>query len=310
MSSRDRGFSLAELLVALGVATLLAAGVLRVIGALFEALGSTQAALAAQRSLRMAEGHLSDDLQGMGFLVPFRPSGVPGTLFRVEPGRPVPIFFHGRLREAPAPLNGQGLTGDEMTLVQDLVLPGEAHLAEPMPGREAGDSQEVVLVCARRTILLPKDVLLVEDAGWEAMAVLERREVPAGRIMAVPVDRGPGPGPHGAGTPVTLLRPLRRVRYGIAFLPAQPGSPGRMALVRQETDGSGEEGEGHAREPGPADIARVVAVGISRIRVESTPGEGALPRLVKVVLEAESAGPWGVRRRTVLVRAPRNGPGP
>ena len=230
---RGPGYSLMELLVALGLAALLALGLLRFLAGSLQALEGVQASLAAQRSLRRALEALADEVREAGFHVPF-----PGA---EPPGLPLSVIHD-------QPVRGTGLKADELTLVTDEVLPGGGILAEALePGRPA----EVAITAIQRTRLEAGDVVLAEDGHWEALAVTGPVDLAPGRVGVVAIAGLGEPFGHGSGVPVTFLRPRRRVTYALA-LDRRASGP---ALVRLDRQGS----------------RRQVAPDVSAFRVEELP---------------------------------------
>jgi prepilin-type N-terminal cleavage/methylation domain-containing protein len=230
---KGRGYSLVELLVALGLAALLALGLLRFLAGSLQALERVQASLSAQRSLRRGLDELADEVREAGFRVPFPGAGSQRPPLTVVRNQPV---------------KGTELRADELTLVADGVLPGGGSLAEPLaPGRPA----QVALTAVHRTRLEAGDVVLVEDGHWEALAVTGPVDLVPGRVGVVDVTGLGEPGSHGSGAPVTFLRPGRHVTYALA-LDRKASGP---ALVRLESPGS----------------RRVVAPNVSAFRVEEVP---------------------------------------
>jgi hypothetical protein len=278
MATRERGVTLVELLVGLAVQAFVLAGTVILLQAALAALARVQA------SLRRGLAVLSDDLQEIGFRVPL--------------GDPPPGWPGLRLEKAEG--------GDKLSFLKDEVLPGEARL-----GADCDGEGRVTLVASRRIRLQPGDLLCIEDARWEAVRVRREQLLEPGRQATVSVESPEGAEvrapqePHGAGVPLSLVRPNRRVRYALV-----PETGGANLLVRQETSGAF-GGPGAGRQ-GASE--RVLAAGLASFRVDLPRGAGAgFPPLVRVVLESgnrEAKGPLArPPRQVTLVRAPRNGPG-
>ena len=311
MTDRAKGHTLVELLLALCLLAILAAGVLRFLAAGLGAVARAQASLAAQRSLRRATAQLSGELAEMGFFVPCRSLALVRPGFQLAQGRPLQEL-HGRTLTPPAP-GGGGAFGDELTLLKDEVLPGGATLAlAPQTG--AGPTCTVTVASRGACRIHPGDLLLVEDGRWEAARVLARAdlapgrnvEVPAGALEGTPVFRKE----HAPGAPVTFLRPLRVVQYRLVHLRKGRTVPCAPALVRLETSCEAAPGaiDWAALLRGGTDAqasVRVVAEGVHGFRVDLPRGPGAgLPPLVRVTLRAQ--GPAGPVREASFLCAPRH----
>jgi len=308
-SDRASGHSLVELLVALGLVAILGAGLLRIVAAFGRGLARLQADLEAQRSLRWAAALLSDDLQEAGFRVPCR-AGDPAPGLAVDRGLPVPVCPDPVLSGGPA-RDPPPRTGDVLTLVRDAILPGRLELAVdlPFPDLPAGFLR-IALRADRPMRLQSGDLLVVEDAGWEAARLEGPQELRPGRTgQALVVGLGEGGSgvfarAHAEGAPVRVVRPGLVVRYGLVLLGPGPAGAVRPALARLEA------GPGPVRGPLqlPRGGPRTRVEGIAGFRVDGPVAPGGP---VRVHLEARACGAGGCLHRTLtLARVPRNAPGP
>lgn len=267
-----RGATLLEFLVALGATALLVLGAVRFLAGALQAAGRVEGSLEAQRSLRRAVDMLSDDVLEGGLRIPYPGAAPPGPPFTLERDRPLRVSkgYQPTAREA-------FMRADELTILKDQVLPGQARLAAPF---SADTQATVTLVAEGRMRPRRGDLLVVEDGRWEAYRV----EVPAdlepgrpGSLGVLPSEGGAGA--HTAGTPVLLVRPQVPVTYALAL----PGP----SLARIEG------GEGGTQ--------RLAAPQIQAFAVELP---GPSPGRVRLTLEAGGQ----VRRTAILVLAPRNPP--
>jgi len=266
---RDGGHSLVELLVALCLLAVLAAGLLRLLGGVLGALGRARASLEVRRSLAFALDFLSDDVQEAGFRVPCR----------APPGGPLCIVLRARPGE------------DQLVIYKDVMLAGRGHLACPLPSGDPPPlSRKVRLLAQERVKLQPGDMLLMEDGRWEGLCLEGPLDL-APRVPgeAVVSSLEGSPQDHGEGAPVGFLRPWRRIVWRVVA-----GS----GLVR-------EEGPGAEPTSGWAVAECRIFRHVTRFRVETPLGEGAgRPPLVELTLGGQ--GPLGLRRELTLARAPRN----
>ena len=274
------GFTLVELLVALGLTAVLLAGMAQVLGGSLSAFHRTHEGLAAQRALRWSLEILADDLQLMGHLMPL-PGRTPPLAAPGEPGQ------GGLLLRPDQPIRGApGAVADELSFVLDLPLPGTARLLEAIPGPDPGpnpgpepepgagqglsppgpppDSLNLRLDCP--VALLPGDLALVEGVALDAVPVAAAAHL-GPRASARLSLRDPAFScAHPAGARVTFLRPLRVVRYALVRLEgAQP------SLVRFETPLAADGAE----PPWPrllgTGAAQVVADRVTGLRVDFAP---------------------------------------
>lgn len=187
MTDRGRGYTLVELLVSLCLLVLVAAGLLRFLGACFGTLARVVERVELRRGLRRALDRVSDDVQEAGFHVPCR----------APPGLP---FLE------------RGARG-ELVLIKDEVLHGQGWLCAPLPLEDAAPRARIV--ASARVRLRKGDVLLVEDGAWEGLRLEEPLDLTPrvpGEGAVTPLD-GEARRGHGEGAPVSFLRPLRRVTY-------------------------------------------------------------------------------------------------
>jgi len=264
MARNDQGgHSLVELMVAMAILGVMATGALRYLSANLWALGRAGQAIGAQRSLRRAMEELSEEVQGAGFRVPCRTE---------EKARPWLALARNQ------PLAGTAWRTDELTLVRDRVLPGEARLAASIPLEEPPPlSWRIEVLAERRTALRAGDLAVVEDAPWEGLRVLDAADLVPRRPGTLRVESLGRPGAHAKGAPVVFVRPQEAVRF--ALIPTEGEAMPSLARF---------EGE----EP-----VRIVAGRITRFQVDVSS-----PNVVAITLEATGG------RSLTLARAPRNPP--
>ena len=135
-TDRTSGHSLVELLVAMGLLAILAAGLLRLLAAFGATRARLEATLAVQRSLRLAAEMLTDDLQEAGFRVPCR-AGDPLPALALARDQRIPACRDPALAGGPA-RDPPPRLGEVLTVVKDEVLPGALALASDLPARGAG----------------------------------------------------------------------------------------------------------------------------------------------------------------------------
>jgi prepilin-type N-terminal cleavage/methylation domain-containing protein len=284
------GFALAEVLVALAVAGLLLAGIVRVQVAALEGAGRVNRALAARRGVDWALARLSGDLELAGHLLP-----LPG---RTLPPAPAAIGWPGGWRLLPGGAAEGPESWGELVFAYDRPLPAPVRLAEAVP---EGAGPAVLLVRAPRSLRLRAgDLLLVpgQRLGWAAVA--EDADLDPGRTVPVVLEGGlESGGPAGArpaGTLLHALRPgrlvcFRVVRLGPGNVPAPGGEP---CLVRLETacppDGreprwqdGWKKGSGIRRE--------VLVRGVTRFRATFAPAGERRPAAFLVELAAGGPAP-------------------
>jgi type II secretory pathway pseudopilin PulG len=195
----ERGHSLVELAVALGLLALLMAGLLRWLGPAHGALARAGASLVAQRSLRRAQDALVEDVQNAGFAVP---------------------------------LPGRGPQGPSLEAVEgSLVLRRDEVRSETACLREATGDGPALLLAVRRSFSLEAGIwILVEDDAWEALPLAERANLDPDRWNEVRTGRVPLS--HGAGAAVGFLRPWGEVAYRLGR------HRGESGLLRQDGAGT------------------------------------------------------------------------
>ncbi len=252
-TSRQSGFSLIELLVALVFVSLLMAGLLQVFGASLSGFKSASANAGAQRTNRWALSLLEDDLQSAGYLFPVRT--VTGSGVRLGAGAQEPfVILPARATQAVYP--GPGGAGtvaenlnpapDEVQFLMDVPLPITARLSGSMP-----DEATLPLQVDTGSLadLQAGDLAVVLDSNLEfgvVQAVVGNR-VTLNTSAAVQQNAGgwgtsAGPGLsnwslHQSQAEVLFVRPMQVVRYSIQPSAVDPADPAIRipCLVREQT---------------------------------------------------------------------------
>jgi len=255
------GFSLVELMVALGFMGLLMGGMARVYLASLDSWGRVNETLTAQRALRWALERIGEDLRMMGYLFP------PPELRNLDVAASADPALQSAFMLVPG-LSG-GRSEDELSFIMDSPLPVRAELAGPIPGPApegpgvggtcagpaAGDGSgrgsqvrapdqaqaevpvpaqaqvpaTVTVRPARDLRLRAGDLLLVAGARFEFAQVARPAALRSGRAGTVAVVRAGGAGGapfafrHEAGALVQAVRPLRLVSYSVAPMPLEAG---------------------------------------------------------------------------------------
>jgi hypothetical protein len=268
-------------MVALLVLALLLGGMARIHGACLQACNRIHESLRLQRTLRLAQARLADDLRMAGYRYP-----LPG-------GRPW----------GDDPLEHSLPRSDEVSFLRDVPLEARAVLAAGWPGPGAGPEPSAAAPVWLRAdpgaSLQAGDLLVLEDGCFEwaevaAPVTLPRRQ-PVAVALAPPGLRAA----HAPGGRVALVRPRRMVRFAVADLSLEGASARVPCLVRFEAplppDGGVPDWAGLLAKPRTAPgEAAILAEQITAFRVEASPPgldgqDHRIPRLLRVTLEARSA---------------------
>lgn len=250
-TTRQAGFSLVELMVALLFMSLLMAGMLRVFGASLNAFASSREALDANRAKRWAIGQIDDDLQMGGYFFPIRSLGnnvsvdtaAGQNALMVLPDQTV---TYQTLDLATNQLVSETVRFDEVQFVTDQPLPIQAQLAAAITAK---DTATLTVISGNLSDVRAGDAMIVYDSAYEAVRVLSAPTAPTVTLdTSESVYQDPVTGAttginagfqnltHQAGAAVLFIRPMQVVRYTILPLNRDPADANSRVpcLVRDQ----------------------------------------------------------------------------
>jgi hypothetical protein len=263
----------------------------RIHGACLQACNRIHENLRLQRTLRLAQARLADDLRMAGYRYPL-------------PGRP---------REDD-PLEHPLPRRDEISFLRDVPLEAGAVLAagcpdpgaglaagcpDPGAGQEPPAAAPVWLRADSGASLQAGDLLVLEDGCFEWAEVAAPVTLPRRRPVAVALAPPGLRAAHAPGGRVALVRPGRMVRFAVADLALEGASARVPCLLRFEAPlppgGGVPDWAGLLAKPrtAPGEVA-VLAEQITGFQVEASPPgldgpNHRIPSLLRVTLEARSA---------------------
>lgn len=254
--SRQRGFSLVELLVALVFISFLMAGMLRIYGAAIQGFAAANETVKAQRDNRWALVNLEDDLQAAGYYFPIRimPSGVNNTSTSAQnplmilPSQTITNKYIADPTNPSATPTTETLTFDEMQFMTDQVLPVAAQLsAQPT----SDSSISVTVNSGDLSSIQAGDFAILMDPAFEIVQIGGGPYSGTSGTITLNATsiQDPSTGAfmgafgslrsltHQAGVDVMFIRPNQVIRYTLLPLALDPANTSATVpcLVRDQT---------------------------------------------------------------------------